>query len=140
MKLLGGKVEVRTLREVDPGAPRSEVQVRIKAAGGELAVLSDNVVPASYLACVELRANIPRGNHFHKKRNESFYLIAGEAVLYLKDERSGERAQADLRTGDLVFIEPMVAHVFVPVSNGHAVEFSKEPFEASDVYRVEPLV
>jgi len=137
--LLGGKVEVKTLGSMQPADPRPETRARILAPGGELAVLSEGSAPIRYLAYVELRAGTVRGNHFHKDRNERLYLLAGEAELFLQDMETGERGEVKLRPGDLASIPPNVAHAFLPGSNGHAVEFAAEAFEAADVYRIEAL-
>jgi oxalate decarboxylase/phosphoglucose isomerase-like protein (cupin superfamily) len=135
MKLLEGKVLVRPLLVTDQPAGRAEVQARLLSPGGELAVLADGVTPIQHLAYVELREGKPRGNHYHKLRHETVYLIAGELEMHLQDIATGERATAVMRVGDIARIAPGIAHAFVPGTAGHALEFAPEPFDGGDVYR-----
>lgn len=131
----GGKVLIKSLQVTDQPANRSEVQARLLSPGGELAVLADGVTAIRHLAYIELRQGKPRGNHFHKLRHETFYLIHGEVDLRLKDLASDETVAVHLRSGDLAQIAPEVVHLFLPMNDGHAVEFAPEPFDLSDVYR-----
>ena len=136
MTIFGGKVEVRSLQVTDKPAGRSEVIARLLSPGGELAVLADGVTPIRHLSYVELREGKPRGNHYHKLRHESFYLIAGELELHLQHVATGERAKITMQPGDFARIDPEIAHTFVPSTSGHALEFAPEPFDLADVYRV----
>src|ERR1051325_6354023 len=126
---LGGRVQIQSLVCVEQPAGRSEARARIITPGGELAVLTDGKSPILHLAYVELRTGKVRGNHFHKQRHESFYLIAGEVELYLKDLSTGEEARTVLRAGDLSMVEPEIVHAFSPLSSGHGVEFAPEAFD-----------
>jgi oxalate decarboxylase/phosphoglucose isomerase-like protein (cupin superfamily) len=135
MNLLSGKVEIRSLEVTQQPAARKDVQARLMTAGGELAVLADGKSPIRHLSYVELCAGRVRGNHFHKLRHETFYLIAGELELHLQDVQSGERAVVPMKAGDLARIAPEVAHAFLPRTDGHGIEFATEIFDSGDVYR-----
>lgn len=130
-----GQAEVKSLSVTDQPATRTEVVSRIATPGGELAVLTDGDLPVRHLAYVELITGKLRGNHFHKTRHERFYLISGEVTLHLKEMASAEEAKVSLKAGDLVIIGPNVAHAFVPLKAGHALEFAPERFDGKDVYR-----
>jgi hypothetical protein len=136
MNVFAGKVSVRPLLVTDQPAGRSEVVARLLSPGGELAVLADGVAAIRHLSYVELRERKTRGNHYHKLRHESFYLIAGEVELHLQDFATGERAQLSMRPGDLARIDPEIVHTFLPRTAGHALEFAPESFDAADVFRV----
>jgi hypothetical protein len=133
--LFGGKVKVRALTVTDKPAERTEVQARLLSPGGELVVLFDGVHPIQHLGYLELIAGKPRGNHYHKLRNESLYLISGEVELHLRDRATDERSMVLLQTGDLAQIAPEVSHVWLPRIAGAAIEFAPEMFDAADVYR-----
>jgi oxalate decarboxylase/phosphoglucose isomerase-like protein (cupin superfamily) len=137
MNLFDGKVKIRPLLKRDQPATRSEVQARLLSPGGELAVLADGITAIRHLAYVELREGKPRGNHYHKLRHESFYLICGELEVLLQDLASGERVTAVMQAGDLAEIPPNIVHTFVPRTSGHALEFAPEVFDGSDVYRTQ---
>jgi mannose-6-phosphate isomerase-like protein (cupin superfamily) len=134
-KLLNGCVEVKSLLVTDQPATRPEAMARIITGSGELAVLSEGQIAIRHLAYLELRKGLIRGNHFHKVRHESFYLIAGEVEMHLKHMVTQEQISETLRTGDLVSIDPDVVHAFLPLREGSALEFAPEPFDEKDVYR-----
>ena len=113
---------------------RPEVRARLALAKGEMAVLTDTGQIIRHLAYLELRPGQRRGDHYHKLRHEYSYVISGEISLELKDLATGTKAIAQLVPGDLLFIQPGVVHAFIPTVAGHALEFSAEPFDLSDVY------
>ena len=85
---------------------------------------------------MELREGKPRGNHYHKLRHESFYVIFGELELRIHDLATSEHHSITMRAGDLARLGPEVVHTFTPITSGHALEFAPEPFDAADVYRL----
>lgn len=131
-----GKLRLKPLLVTDQPANRPETIARLLSPGGELAVLADGINAIRHLGYVELRAGKARGNHYHKLRHESFYIIGGELDLHAQDMRTGERVKTVMRRGDFASIDPEIVHTFIPLSDGHALEFAPETFEASDVYRV----
>src|SRR5262245_53467913 len=120
MNLLAGKVQIRSLLVTDRPTGRAEVQARLISPAGELTVLGDGVTAIRHFCYVELREGKLRGNHYHKLRRESFYVIAGEVELQVQDHATGERKVALIRSGDLAQIAPEISHTFVPRSSGHA--------------------
>ena len=136
MTLLHGKVIVRPLPLTDQPVGRPEVQSRLISAAGESAVLADGITSLRHLVYVGLVPGKARGNHYHKLRHESFYVVAGELVLHLRDVATGEQTSVTMRAGDLAYLEPNIVHTFLPTAPGHAVEFAPEVFDAQDVYRL----
>jgi oxalate decarboxylase/phosphoglucose isomerase-like protein (cupin superfamily) len=131
-----GKVQVRPLLVTDQPAGRKETLARLLSPGGELTVLTDGTVPIRHLSYVELREGKARGNHYHKLRHETFYVISGEVELRIQDLATSERIAITMRPGDLACIDPEIVHTFLPITSGHALEFASEPFDAGDVYRI----
>ena len=132
--LFGGRIEIRSLVLTDQPATRTEVRARIATPKGEMAVLSDTGQIIRHLTYLELREGQRRGDHYHKLRHEYTYVISGGISLELEELATGEKATAQLVPGDLLFIQPGIAHAFVPTLPGHALEFTAEPFDLSDVY------
>jgi mannose-6-phosphate isomerase-like protein (cupin superfamily) len=132
---LKGKVQIKSLPVVTPPDGGMTEPRRISLSRGELAVLTDGQIPITHLAYVELKDRALRGNHFHKLRHEYFYLIAGQAELWVQDLATNERTNELLKAGDLAFIEPNIAHAFIPHSAGHGLEFAREKFDPADVYK-----
>jgi mannose-6-phosphate isomerase-like protein (cupin superfamily) len=128
-------VQIHSLAKTNQPAGRPDVLARLLSPNGELAVLTDGSVPIRHLGHVELLEGKVRGNHYHKLRREFFYVIAGDCDFLFEDAGSGGREKALLRPGDLAVIEPGIAHAYLPLSAGHAVEFAAEAFDPADVYR-----
>jgi mannose-6-phosphate isomerase-like protein (cupin superfamily) len=130
----GGRATVKSLLVTDRPADRPEICARLSSPRGELAVLTDGSTPIRHLCYVELRTGMVRGNHFHKLRREYFYVIAGELAVQLEDVSTKESVRVEVRPGDMLFIEPGVAHALNPLNEGHALEYAAEPFDLADVY------
>jgi uncharacterized RmlC-like cupin family protein len=130
----GGKVEIKALLLTDQPATRPEVRARLSSTKGEMAVLADTGQVIRHLAYLELRPGQRRGDHFHKIRREYLYLISGESSMLLEEIDTHSKATVKIVPGDLVFLQPGVAHAFLPLSAGQAVEFAAEPFDPSDVF------
>lgn len=55
---------------------------------------------------------IVRGNHYHQKKREWFYILAGKARLYFYDLKTKTKGSCliDSRKPELVEMEPMIVH------------------------------
>lgn len=133
-RFFDGRVEIKSLELTNQPATRSELRARIASPKGELAVLLDARQVIRFLAYLEFKEGVVRGDHYHKVRHEYFYQIAGESMLRMEDIASGKKESARITAGDLVFIAPGVAHAYVPSKAGHGVEFAAEEFDPGDVY------
>ena len=137
---LEGKVLKRTLPILRDPAGAAGLQVkRLLLSQGELAQLYDADEPIRYIAFLELREGGARGNHYHKLKEEFLYLIHGEIQLVVEDLTTKERQTVGLAAGDLVVLQPGIAHALRTVKPGEAIEFSKLRFDPNDTYR-HPLI
>jgi oxalate decarboxylase/phosphoglucose isomerase-like protein (cupin superfamily) len=133
--LFNGQVIIHTLERTNNPRSRSEIQARLLSPNGELAVLSAENAVIRHLGYLELKQGVARGHHYHKLRHESFYMISGEVNMLLEFLETGEKISVQIFPGDLVIINPGVAHAFLPTQEGKALEFASEPFDAADIYR-----
>jgi len=117
---------------LDPDAPARK---RLHLPQGDLAQLHNGPEPIHYLAWIELKAGGVRGNHVHRVKREYLYLLAGSARLLVEDLANHERATVELVTGDLVLIEPGIAHAIGSPTPGQALEFSPSVFDPTDTVR-----
>lgn len=106
---------------------------RLMLTQGELAQFHDSEVSIHYIAALELKEGSVRGNHYHRKKMEHVYLMGGEMELIAQEMKSGERAEFVMQAGDLVIIQPGVAHAFRVRRPGVAVEFAPTRFDPSDI-------
>ncbi len=130
------KVSIRRLPVLDAPPARPILDgVRIRMSAGEAAPVF-NGGPWRFIAYLEFLPGTGtwRGNHFHEKKRESFYIIKGRLRGVFEDVDTGERAEAELEAGDVIVIEPRCAHAFTALEYAQAIECSPYEFDASDAY------
>jgi len=132
-RFFGGKLIKWSLPAFHPpfGAPSADIK-RLLLPQGELAQVHDGREPIRYLACLDLLANTTRGNHYHGAKREFVYLMRGGYELVAQEVATGEKIRLPIREGELVLVEPGIAHAMVVTAPGVAVEWSPTPFDASD--------
>jgi mannose-6-phosphate isomerase-like protein (cupin superfamily) len=137
---LAGKLIVRTLPCLKPVAGvELPLLKRLTLPQGELAQFHDADLPMRYIAALELVAGTVRGNHYHTVKVEHVYVIRGALDVIAEEVLSGERLEVRIQPGDLVRIQPGVAHAFRAIESGEAVEFAPTRFDAADIHR-HPLI
>lgn len=130
----------RSLSVVEPPIPLGGG--RIVTAAGELAQVV-NGETFRFLAVVEFRYSGPespaRGNHVHRRKTETLYVVRGMLRATYEDLETGEKLTMNLGPGDLVTVPPDCAHAYVPLAEALAIEFSDKPYDPSDTepHRVE---
>ncbi len=72
--------------------------------------------------------------HFHKIKEESFYVLTGTIYLEIVDQ--GIRSQRVMNVGDVVHIKPLVHHRITAITDAEIMEFSTHHME-DDSYRLE---
>lgn len=132
----GGRVVHEVVPTYAPGtAPSDPSRRRLMLPQGELALLHNSEDPICYLAWIELKPGVLRGNHYHRVKREHLYLIQGTARVCLLDLETQERLELQINAGDLILIEPGIAHVIESQESSHAVEYSPVPMDIGDTYR-----
>jgi uncharacterized protein YndB with AHSA1/START domain len=128
------KVTLRRLPEV--GAPIPPGGGRMVTGAGEMAQIV-NGEAYRYLSFLEFRPDptASRGNHYHGVKTEHLYIVDGLILASYLDVDSGEKAQIELRHGDLVAVAPRCAHSYIAVEHSHAVEFTAFAFDPEDTVR-----
>ncbi len=131
--LLAGRVEKRSLPAVAaPPPPDAPELRRLQLRQGELAHFWNGQEPIRYIAYLELRPGTTRGGHFHHRKRELVYVIAGEISLVVEDPTTRNRETLVLRGGDLGLIDAGIAHLYRVTGAGQAIEFSSSPFDPAD--------
>jgi dTDP-4-dehydrorhamnose 3,5-epimerase-like enzyme len=127
------KVTIRTLPIISPPIP--EGGGRIANGNGELAQIV-NGAAFRFLAYLEFKpqSTLLRGNHFHERKTETLYVLAGQLDGFYEDLDTGESAVYRLNAGDVVTIRPRCAHAYRPLKYTQAVEMSDETYDASDTH------
>jgi len=80
------------------------------------------------------RTGVDRGHHYHLRKTDRMYVIAGEVELLLEDPRTGARDTVVLRAGERVRILPGVAHAVRSRIRSQVLEYSPDPYDPADTY------
>ena len=75
--------------------------------------------------------------HYHKLKDEVFYVHSGKIILYYGDHDSIEKANVViLESGDNFHVQPGLRHRMEALADTELFEFSTQHFD-SDSYRIE---
>jgi hypothetical protein len=133
-KMLGDKLLIRNLEIKSP--PLDDLGGRLVLPSGELAQITTGK-PFRFLAYMEFLANpdSPRGNHYHKFKEEFLYIVKGRLYAIFEDVETGHRRNLTVSTGDLINIKPFCAHVYFAQEYTQGIEYSPGDLDLSDTYR-----
>jgi len=99
---------------------------------GELALIEDGMC-MHHLGYFSL---IPgqgfRGGHFHERKTEHFYVIAGELRLEIQDMDTGQRTVVPLNEGQKAVIRPRCAHRFLALKPAQVIEYYEGVYDKED--------
>lgn len=130
--LFNGKAKIETLSSIiSPVGQKIEGPARLLLEKGELTKIYDEEDPIKYIAYVEFIPGKIRGGHYHN-RQEYFYIIRGEMEFELADVDAKLIEKVIVKEGDLVSLDPKIAHRIKTIKSGHVIEFSKERFQLKD--------
>jgi mannose-6-phosphate isomerase-like protein (cupin superfamily) len=129
-------VTIRRLPVLDapPATPVLD-GVRIHMAAGEAAPVF-NGTPWRFVAYLEFLPGTGawRGNHYHEKKLEAFYVIRGRLEAAFANVDTGERSTAEVETGDVLLIEPRCAHAFRALEYAQVIECGTQDFDPTDAF------
>ena len=130
--LFNGRVKIETLSSIiSPVGQKIDGPARLILEKGELTKIYDGEGPVKYIAYVEFIPGKIRGGHYHN-RQEYFYIIRGEMEFELIDVETKVAEKAVVKEGDLVALDPKIAHRIKTIKAGHTIEFSKSRFQLED--------
>ena len=73
-----------------------------------------------------------RGNHYHLRKTERYYVISGRLELFLEDVKLLQNEKIELSAGNCITVHPHVAHAFRSLSYAQVLEFSPVPYDPGD--------
>jgi dTDP-4-dehydrorhamnose 3,5-epimerase-like enzyme len=85
---------------------------------GELVELRSDTIRRNmrhlFVSYTKLNCQIPRGNHYHKYKNEWFYVIQGKMRMRVKDLKTGMEEEYNFsdRLKKFIHIRPNLVHTF----------------------------
>ena len=137
--LLNGKVKIAPLPLIkSPSKNVMKGPKRLFLEKGELSEIYDSSEPIRHIAYIEFLSGKPRGGHYHT-RSEFFYIIRGEIILKVVDVATGVAAETKAKEGDLIFLQPKIAHALKSIGAGHVIEFSRKRFNPKDTIKYQDI-
>ena len=90
-----------------------------------------------HLAVFEIKKGFSRGNHYHEKKEEIFYIFDGRIRAIFMDMDTREKEEKILEKGDRLRIKPGCGHIFFALEDTLVVEYSPQVFDAEDNYKID---
>ena len=89
-----------------------------------------------HLAIFEIKKGFSRGNHYHEKKEEIFYIFDGKIRLILMDMDTLQKEEKILEKGDKIRLKPRCGHIFIALEDTLVVEYSPQVFDPEDNYKI----
>lgn len=89
-----------------------------------------------HVAFFELRKGQFRGNHYHEKKEEVFYIINGKIRAIFVDINTSEKEEQILTKGDKVQVPPRIGHIFHGLEDATVVEYSPQYYDKEDALQI----
>jgi len=90
-----------------------------------------------HLAAFEIRKGFSRGNHYHEKKEEIFYIFQGKIKASFLDMDTLQREEKVLQKGDKIRVDPYCGHLFYGLEDTFVVEYSPQVYNKEDSYRID---
>ncbi len=89
-----------------------------------------------HLALFEIKEGFFRGNHYHEKKEEIFYVFQGKIKAVFLDMDNQEREEVILEKGNKIRFNPRTGHIFMALEDTLVVEYSPQVFDPEDNYKI----
>jgi dTDP-4-dehydrorhamnose 3,5-epimerase-like enzyme len=130
--LLGDRAIIKPL----PLSGPDDGERRLFSPKGEMAQILNRAQESfRHLVYWDLNSTVTgaeRGHHYHRRKTENFYVIAGELDLLLEDPETGAREMARLTSGCRLTIKPGLAHAFRSRVYAQVLEYASDPYDPAD--------
>jgi len=89
--------------------------------------------PIKSIKAILVKDKLPLGNHYHKNKDEIFFMLKGKGVLTTKGIHKDARVSRDwLFEGDCVIINRNTIHSFEVLKDSILLEAATEPYKPED--------
>ncbi len=93
--------------------------------------------PIHHLAAFEIRKGFSRGNHYHKEKEEIFYIFQGKIKALFLDMDTLQKEERVLEKGDKIRVNPYCGHLFYGLEDTTVIEYSPQIYDKADSYKIE---
>ena len=89
-----------------------------------------------HLAAFEIRKGYSRGEHYHEKKEETFYVFGGKIKASFIDMDTLQKDEKILEKGDRIRVKTRCGHRFYGLEDALVIEYSPQVYDKEDTYRV----
>ena len=89
-----------------------------------------------HLAAFEIRKGFSRGNHYHEKKEEIFYVFQGRIKATFIDMDTLQKQERILEKGDKIRVKPRCGHRFYGLEDTLVIEYSPQVYDKEDSYKI----
>jgi dTDP-4-dehydrorhamnose 3,5-epimerase-like enzyme len=89
-----------------------------------------------HLAAFEIRKAFSRGNHYHEKKEEIFYVFQGKIKASFIDMDTLQKEEGILEKGDKIRVKPRCGHLFYGLEDTVVIEYSPQVYDREDSYKI----
>ena len=89
-----------------------------------------------HLAAFEIRKGYSRGNHYHEKKEEIFYVFQGKIKASLIDMDTLQKEEKILEKGDKIRVKTRCGHLFYGLEDALVIEYSPQVYDQEDTYKI----
>ncbi|PIV21278.1 MAG: hypothetical protein COS40_08225, partial [Deltaproteobacteria bacterium CG03_land_8_20_14_0_80_45_14] len=82
-----------------------------------------------HLAAFEIRKGFSRGNHYHEKKEEIFYVFQGRIKATFIDMDTLQKQERILEKGDKIRVKPRCGHLFYGLEDTLVIEYSPQVYD-----------
>jgi len=90
-----------------------------------------------HIAAFQIRKGFSRGNHYHEKKEEIFYVFQGKIKALFLDMDTLRKEEKILEKGDRIRVKPRCGHLFYGLEDTLVVEYSPQVYEKEDTHKID---
>jgi dTDP-4-dehydrorhamnose 3,5-epimerase-like enzyme len=89
-----------------------------------------------HLAAFEIRKGFSRGNHYHEKKEEVFYVFQGKIKASFMDMDTLQKEERVLEKGDKIRVKTRCGHLFYSLEDTVVIEYSPQVYDQGDNFKI----
>ena len=89
-----------------------------------------------HLAAFEIRKGYSRGDHYHERKEETFYVFWGKIRASFIDMDTLQKDERILEKGDKIRVKTRCGHRFYGLEDTLVIEYSPQVYDKQDTYKV----
>jgi mannose-6-phosphate isomerase-like protein (cupin superfamily) len=89
-----------------------------------------------HLAAFEIKKGYSRGEHYHEKKEEIFYIFHGRIRALLIDMDTLQKEERILEKGDKIRVKTRCGHLFYGLEDALVIEYSPQVYDKEDTHKI----